>query len=408
MHNKILTEIEKRAIDFFQHHTNFNEDSLGYGLTQDNSIESKRASIAATGFMLSSLIIGVENGYLSKYDSLYKARKTLKTLLLLENHEGFFAHFIEIKTGKRWNFCEFSTIDTAICLAGVLSVDVYFNDSEIKEMAAILFKRVNWESFVEIDENIAYIRMAYNPSAFGDYVGKIPGFISRWDMFAEQLIMYPMIAGSIKDHVLAKNLYKGFARKESIFSNRRFYSSPHNTLFVYHMPLCWLDIKDYIDSENINWESNARLATMCHQLSSVQVAKIYKTFSKNTFGMNASDTIEGYRVFGALPNAENTLDTDGTIAPYSIVCSLPYLFEDAIEGVNQMKKIPGLFQEYGFLDAYNKADNNMWISNKYIAIDKGMELLSVNQLTSNIVRKCFMENTFIKKGLEVLDWKKEV
>lgn len=354
------------------------------------------------------MIIGVDNGYLDKNDSIYKIRKTLQTLLLLENYEGFFAHFLDIETGKRWKLCEFSTIDTAICLAGILSVDVYFNDSEIKEMASTLFKRVNWESFVEIDENIAYLRMAYNPNAFGDYVGKTPGFVSRWDMFAEQLIIYPIIAGSIKDHDLAKRLYKGFAREESIFSNKKFYSSPHNTLFVYHLPLCWLDVKDYIDTENINWESNARLATLCHQHSSVQAGKMYKTLSKNTFGMNASDTIDGYRVFGALPNTENTLDTDGTITPYSIVCSLPYLFEDAIEGVIQMKKIEGLFQEYGFLDAYNKINNNTWISNKYIAIDKGMELLSVNQLTSNVVRKCFMENAFIKKGLKVLNWKKEV
>lgn len=406
MDNNILRDIEKKNIDFFQHHTNFNKNSKGFGLTQDNSNEVNRASIAATGFMLSSLIIGVEINYLDKEEALFKAKKTLETLVSLENFNGFFPHFVDKNTSEKWGSCEYSTIDTILCVAGVLSVDNYFDDEEINEMANKITNRIKWEEFIEQEEDKLYLRMAYNPSISGDYVTSNPGFISRWDMLAEQLMMYPMIAGSISNEDKSKKLYAGFSRTKSSFDEKTFYSSPHNTLFVYHLPLCWLDVRDYIASDGIDWVENTKLATQCHQYSSMEANEKYKTFTKNTFGMNASDTIDGYRVYGALPNIEDKLDTDGTIAPYSIICSLPYIYDDAIAGVKTMKSIDGLYQRFGFMDAYNYINDKLWISNRYIAIDKGMELLSVNQITNNIVRNSFMNHPLIIKGMKVLEWKK--
>ena len=40
----------------------------------------------------------------------------------VDHYKGFFAHFIDIKRGKRHNNCEYSTIDTAILINGALPV----------------------------------------------------------------------------------------------------------------------------------------------------------------------------------------------------------------------------------------------------------------------------------------------
>ena len=50
--------------------------------------------------------------------------------------------------------------------------------------------------------------MAYNPDRGGDYVEGDPGFISRWDMAAEQRMMYLQAAPYLEPD-LARRLYAG-------------------------------------------------------------------------------------------------------------------------------------------------------------------------------------------------------
>ena len=51
-------------------------------------------------------------------------------------YNGFYYHFLDMKTGRRvWN-CELSTIDSAFLLAGILTCAAYF-DADIPEEAEI-------------------------------------------------------------------------------------------------------------------------------------------------------------------------------------------------------------------------------------------------------------------------------
>ena len=60
-------------------------------------------------------------------------------------HEhGHFYHFIDMRSGEReWN-CEVSNIDTALLMAGVLTVRQYFPDTELAKVANELYERVEW------------------------------------------------------------------------------------------------------------------------------------------------------------------------------------------------------------------------------------------------------------------------
>ena len=74
------------------------------------------SSIAATGFGLTSYIIGVEKGFVTRQEA---ANRVLKTLLFLKSlpqgeqavdiagHKGFFYHFIDMRTGMRFQQVEF-------------------------------------------------------------------------------------------------------------------------------------------------------------------------------------------------------------------------------------------------------------------------------------------------------------
>ncbi len=407
MKNNNILEIQKRAFDYFQDYTNFDKQSKGYGLTVDHSNRIELASIAATGFMLSSLVIGVENNYIERKDALEKAQLTLHMLYhYAAHHDGFFAHFMNIETAERHNKCEYSTIDTALCLCGVLAVDSYFKDDEISRLTKHIFDRIEWGTLFHLYNERQVLYMSYNPDIDGAYVQGRAGYIHQWDMFAEQLMMYVMIAGSKIDPKTANALYQGFDRMYGTYKDKTYIHAPHNTLFIYHFPLVFLDLRDISDEEGINWFENAKKVTQSHRQASIDAQFLYPWFSKHYFGFNASDTRHGYRVFGGPPNLKNGLDTDGTIAAFSVVGSLPYIQSEAVEAIDELIKVEGFFGSYGFFDAFNPDPIDPWISNRYISIDKGLELLSVDAYLNQSVQKAFMSHPIIIKGMEVLKWEK--
>jgi len=407
MDNSLLLEIQKTAYDFFKDFTNFETNSKAFGLTLDHSMNLEKASIASTGFMLSSLVIGVKHQYLTYEEAYDKAYHTLITLRDHVMHEfGFFAHFLDFKTGERMGKTEFSTIDTALCLCGVLTVDSFFKDEKISSLTKTMMDRVNWDMFSFDFHGKQTLHMSYNPDRGGDYVEKRPGFIHQWDMFAEQLMMYVMIGGSKYKH-LAKDLYQGFSRVKGNYKAFEYIYTPGNSLFVYQFPLAWLDLKHVQDEDQISWFDNARTATLAHQACSIDYSTEYKTFSKYFFGFTAADTKKGYRVFGGLPNTMNKLDTDGTIAPFGPIGSIIFTPEISIPAIHEMKKIEGLWGKYGFYDSFNFEEHTPWISKRYFSINKGLELLMVNAYLFQDVHQAFMSHPIIIEGMEVLGWKKK-
>lgn len=404
MDNKTLENIQKTAFQFFQDFTNFDEQSTGYGLTVDHTNNLESASIASAGFMLSSLIIGVQYGYIDHEKALYQARKTLFTLYHhAENLYGFYAHYLDIRTGQRRGKCEYSTIDTALALCGIIAVDSYFEDDEISKLAQLILDRVDWLEFIFEKDNKKFLHMSYNPDKDGAYAKGKAGLIYQWDMFAEQLMMYVIIGGGqYKDQ--AYDLYRGFDREKRKYDQYEYFISPGNTLFNYQFPLAWLNLKDYKDEQNISWFENAKIATLAHQKCSLDLQKTYKTFNKYFFGFNASDTPIGYRVFSALPNKLNELKTDGTVAPFSMIGSLPFTPEESMASIDKMLEIENLWGIYGFHDAFNLEGDLPWISNRYISIDKGLEMLMVNAVLTQDVQNAFMKHKVIVKGLETLCW----
>ncbi len=401
MNKTILHDIQQTAYLYFRKYTNLNPDSKGFGLVLDHSEKQHVASIAGTGFYLSSLVIGVEHGWISKDDALQEAIKTVQMLKTLPHAFGFFAHFLEFETGNRHGKTEYSTIDTALCLCGLLTVDAYFQDALLGAETSLLMNRLDWDKLIFERDGKTLLHMAYNPDKDGAYVEKKPGFIHQWDMFAEQLMMYVMVAG--ERHPDAMKLYEGFERVKGSYQGIEYIYSPGNALFVYQFPLAWLNLKGIKDHQGISWFENASKATLAHQAFAIE-HKTFKTFSKDLFGCSASDTPHGYRVWGAYPNSDHRLNTDGTVAPFSMIGSLPMCPHIIMESIEAMKNIEGLWGPCGFYDAFNFEGEKPWISKRYYAINKGLELLMTNAYLSQDVYKAFMNHPIIKMGLEVLKW----
>src|SRR5215204_876186 len=95
------------------------------------------ASIAATGFGLTSICIAAGNAWIDQAEARERTRNTLRFFdARAFQQRGWFYHWIDAKTGeRRWN-SEVSSIDTALLLAGILTVRQCFDDDrEIARLA---------------------------------------------------------------------------------------------------------------------------------------------------------------------------------------------------------------------------------------------------------------------------------
>ena len=400
----IIEDIQRTGVTFFQDFTNF-KNELGYGLTVDHTGDLNLSSVASTGYFLSSLVIGVARGYLPKQKAIEQARKTLQTLFSnVPHYHGFFFHFLNIHTAERHKKSEYSTIDSALAFNGILTVQQYFQDPEINRLADAIMQRVDWNILIHKRGEKTHFYMAYNPDADGDYVNGKPGYIHHWSMFAEQLMMYVMYAAVAKDSKLALTLYEDFERKKVTYKSSSYFYTPGNTLFVYQYPQCWLDLKHWTDRQGINWFENTRQAIYGHYALSRDTIKQFPTFGERYFGFTASYGRKGYQVSAALPNAMNKLEHDGSVATNSMIGSLYHAPELALPAIEQLRKDSRLWDSrYGFINAFHDTPP-LWVSTRWLGIDKGLELLMANAYLHQDVMKAYMSHPLIQKGMKVLQW----
>ncbi len=403
----VLCSELKGSFDFFFDFTNLDPSSPGFGLMADSSANRQVASIAALGFSLTAWVIGAARGYISRERACEITLQTLQTLLhRASQHRGFFAHFLHMQSGHRYRKSEFSTIDTALALNGVITAAAYFKDPSISELARRLLDRVDWAWLVFEREGKTLFRMAYNPDEGGDYVTDAPGFIYQWDMAAEQKMMYLQAANSLPAET-ARRLYAGFSRDLGFFEGRPIIVNPGGTLFCYQFAEAWLDTQRYLDPDGIDWFQNTRLAALADRAFCMEQSAAFKTYHANSWGCSTGDGPTGYDVAGSTPSLFPP-QPNGTVSIYGAVSCLPFIPEQVIDMILYLRQHhPRTWGDYGFFDSYNLACDPPWYSTTLYGIDKGCSMVMIENYLSRLVWETYTNSPYIQKGLSVLGFKKQ-
>ena len=403
--NKILRDELKGSFDFFYRFTNLDPKSKGFGLTVDSSKKPLACSIAAVGFALTGWVIAAERGFLDQQRALEITRGTLQTLFNNVSHfRGFFAHFLDMKTAQRLGKCEYSTIDTALCLNGVITAAAYFQDAEVRDLAQQILDRVDWQFIVFQKEDRTLFRMAYNPDKSGDYVHGEPGFIHRWDMAAEQKMMYLQAVDHVAPEV-AVRLYRGFERPVGFYEGKGIIFNPGGNLFAYQFSEAWLDTEKYLDPDGVDWFENTRLATLANRSYCIEHASEFKTYHAKSWGCSAGDSPWGYDVSGAPPRHSHK-EPNGTVSIYSALSSLPFAPEPVMEMVEYLYRYqPHTWGPYGFYDSYNLDVTPPWYSQAIYGIDKGCSMIMIENYLSRLVWNTYTSSPLIQNALNTLGFK---
>src|SRR5690606_14230574 len=196
-----------------------------------------------------------------------------------------------------------------------------------------------------------------------------------------------------------------------------FYYSYNGSLFQHQFSQGFLDLRQKVDENGVNWFENGRLATLANYAYTQDVSHLYKTYGKYSWGLSAADGPGEYNAYGGKPAKNNT--HNGTIAPYAAIASINYAPKLVGKtAVHFFSEVDGLVGEYGFKDSFNLGPVNPeqfpniaaktpWVASDYIGIDKGITLIMIANYKNSIIWNEVMKNDYIKAGLTVLGFKTE-
>lgn len=381
------------------------------GLVPDRSAPGSACSIAAVGFGLTAIGIGVDHGWISRAQGVARVQTTLNTFLQgpqgpnttgVIGYKGWFYHFLDMNTALRAGGTELSSIDTTLLLGGVLYAKQYFNgtnaaETSIRSMADTLFNRVDWQFMSQGTDAVA---MGWQPTTgftnFGNWVG-----------YNEGMLIYLLGLGAATNPLPA-SAWAGWTSGYTWATNYGYAYIPFPPLFAYHYSHCWVDFRHiadgFMNSHNSTYYENSRRAALAQRAYAVANPLGKVGYSSTVWGLTACDgpnqTIGGVTYAGyAARGAPGGFD-DGTIAPTAAGGTTAFASEASVPSLRYFYKQfrRNIWTAYGFRDAFNFAAQ--WWDTDELGIDQGPIVVMLENYRTQKVWQLFMRNAEVQRGLQ--------
>jgi hypothetical protein len=408
-------------------HESFNyflfEANPANGLIIDKTAQDWPASIAATGLALAAYPVGVERGYMSRSAAI---ERTLNTLRFFWNspqgtepdatgYKGFYYHFLDMQTGRRAWESELSTVDSAFLLAGALTAGIYFDadtedEHEIRMLSDALYRRADWQW---AQNEGATVTHGWKPES---------GFLKyRWEGYDEAMLLYMLGLGS-PTHPLLESSYAAWASTyqwKTCYGYEYLYAGP---LFTHQLSHVWIDFRGIQDAfmrnKSIDYFENSRRATYVQQKYAIDNPLKLAGYASTCWGITASegpgpDTIKingiERQFFNYVGRGVPDGPDDGTLAPWSVVASLPFAPEIVLVAldycIHQAKLTK--FNSYGFKASFNpthpgEAGNpyGWWVSPWHYGLNQGPIVLMIENYRTGLLWQLMRKCPYITSGLQ--------
>src|SRR5438132_4419617 len=265
------------------------------GLTPDRAPSPSFSSIAAVGFALTAYLVGVERGYITRAQA---AARTLTTLRFFwaapqdsgvsgaTGYHGFFYHFLDMRTGQRFQNVELSTIDTSLLLAGMLFCQSYYDaadstESLIRALVDSIYFRVDWNW---AQARPPAVSMGWHPEG-----GFIP---TNWIGYNEGMILYILALGS-PTHAVDSAAWAAWVGGYQWGTFRGQDYVQFGPLFGHEYSHVWIDFRGlqdaYMRGRGIDYFENSRRATYAHRAYAAANPMEWSGYSNRIWGLTACD-----------------------------------------------------------------------------------------------------------------------
>jgi hypothetical protein len=390
-----LEYIQQTAFDYFWYAANPTN-----GLVPDRS-SSSPCSIAAVGFGLAAIGIGIDHGWISRTQGVARVLATMNTFWNrpqgpattgIIGYKGWFYHFLDMNTALRSPNSELSSIDTSLLLGGILYAKQYFDgtnadETAIRTLADAIFNRVDW-NWMARGTNM--VSMGWDPTS---------GFLSaNWIGFNEGMIIYVLGLGAATNPLPASS----WSQWTSGYTWATLYGYsfvPFPPLFAHQYSHCWIDFRHitdaYMNAHDTTYFENSRRATLAQRNYCIANPLGQVGYTSNIWGLTACDDPVRYQAHGA-PPAQND---NGTIAPTAPGGSMPFAPEVCVPALQAMYRFRlNVWTSYGFKDAFNQGAQ--WTASDELGIDEGPIVIMIENYRTQRPWQLFMQNDEAQRGLQ--------
>jgi hypothetical protein len=380
-----LDDLQQRSFLYFAEHSDPVTGLTRDRAPKDGSVSVVPASIAATGFALTSWCIADSRGWLPAGFAVERVRATLRFVADHVAHErGWFYHFVDVHTGQRRWQSEASTIDTALFLQGAIQAREYLNDPETTELVNRIYARVDWPWAMNGGTTLSH---GWTPES---------GFIRyRWDSYSELMGLYLLGIGA-PTRPLPAVTWDAWHRPKAQYAGRTFIQG--GPLFTHQYAQAWFDFRGRADAYADYWQNSVD-ATLAQRAWFGAQSNRFRHVSENLWGLTASDSARGYRAWGSPGHPSER--SDGTVVPCAPGGSLPFAPRECLTALERMREVGGeaVWGRYGFTDAFNPETG--WVSPDVIGIDVGITLIMAENLRSGGVWDTFMRAPEVQRGMRL-------
>jgi len=389
-----LDDLEHRAVNFF-----WEQSNPETGFSKDRATNADRqethdvASCASVGFALVAYAIGAERKWIPRKDALERTKVTLDGLINKWPQEhGWLYHFIDYEKGTRIWECEASSIDTSICLAGVLAAQEYWSDRKVDQDSKSFLDRIDWKWMLaggDLKSNQQHLSMGWHPGG---------GFIdARWNDYNESKMLYIQAYGSSD---IPTGGWDAIRRPELNFHGIDLIQG--GPLFMHEMSESFYPFKGLRDRLGFDYSVAERNAALANRAYCMENPKKMAAYGPDFWGLSACDAPDGYSAFGAPGN----INDDGTITPTSPIAAVAVTPNESLAFFDAMRKNhPEAWGKYGFPNGY--CPQRKWTGPDVIGIDLGMMMCGVENARTGFVWRLSMKNPIVRKGYDRAGMKAE-
>ncbi len=410
----LLDRLQRAAFEYF-----VREYNPANGLVADTNRDGAPCSIAVVGFALSAYVVGVERGWMTRADALARSLSTLRFFRdsdqsgapFATGYKGFYYHFLDMHSGVRVWQSELSMIDTALLLAGALTVASYFNastddETELRAVANFLYQRVDWHW---AQDGQPTLRQGWKPEC---------GFLNYgWDGYNEGLVLYALALGS-PTHPIQLSHYAAWTATyqwENLYDIDFLYAGP---LFIHQFSHAWIDFRgirdDFMREKRCDYFENSRRATEVQREYARRNPHGFRGYGEDCWGLTAcdgpSDAVQGAtneprRLFGYAARGVPYGPDDGTLSGWAALASLPFAPQVTMRAARHMlQRYPEMWPDEQYASSFNPslaAENcAAWVSPGHYGLDQGIVLMMIENHRTELFWRLLRTCPVIRTGLQ--------
>ncbi|MDQ2719609.1 MAG: Ig-like domain-containing protein [Bacteroidota bacterium] len=371
------------------------------GMARERNTSGDVVTTGGTGFGVMSILIAINRNFISRTDGLQRINTIVNFLKNnCTRYHGAFSHWINGASGATIPFSAQDDggdlVETSFLMQGLLCARQFFKTTDANETALrsninILWNGIEWNWFRNGAQNVLYWHWSPNYN----FALNVP--IKGWN---EAMVVYALAASSNTDSIPRIVYDNGWASNGGMKNGATYYGvqlplGPDlgGPLFFSDYSFLGINPHDLTDAY-ANYFTQNTAHSLINYNYCVANPQHFNGYSSAIWGLTASDdNLTSY-------SAHSPTNDDGVISPTAAISSLPYTPQQSLNALRFFYYTLGdkLFQQYGFIDAFNLSD--YWFADSFLAIDQGPQIVMIEDYRSGLIWNLFMSCPEIKRGMK--------